>query len=271
MMCLMHDGQPYGYLKVNQKVIHVVNLAPMVGLTIELTTKLTRELEEAGVFSRDSDGCIFSRRMVRDEEIRAKRSESGHKGGNPKLKKSDLVNHIDNHIDNQTVADEDSSKHKDDLVGGNGETKRCFKTESKSLLEYLNQQANRSFRPVEEHLSLIVSRLKEPGVTIDGVKQMIDRQVRRWGNDPKFSEYLRPATLFAKSNFADYYDNRNLPVQTTVANSPKAGRKDEITLNKSSAYANLRFDDNGKVIPIYDENGNRIEEDPQVAPGLLGI
>lgn len=39
------------------------------------------ELERKGVLSRDDNGCLYSRRMVRDEEIRGKRAESGSIGG----------------------------------------------------------------------------------------------------------------------------------------------------------------------------------------------
>ena len=45
-----------------------------------------QELETAGVYSKDVDGCIYSKRMVRDEEIRRKRADGGVLGGNPALK-----------------------------------------------------------------------------------------------------------------------------------------------------------------------------------------
>lgn len=85
MLCLMHEGTPYGHLKVGSKVILPDNLARMIGLTLEETSRLVGELEEAGVFSRTTEGCIYSRRMVRDEEIREKRAKGGILGGNPAL------------------------------------------------------------------------------------------------------------------------------------------------------------------------------------------
>ena len=85
MICLMHEGTPYGHLKVMKKVIDEVNLARMVGSTIDEAIAWITELEEAGVFSRTDDGCIFSRRMVRDEQARAARAAGGKEGGNPKL------------------------------------------------------------------------------------------------------------------------------------------------------------------------------------------
>lgn len=86
ILCFMHEGSPYGYLKVNHKVILPPNLARMCGLTLEETEGCLAELAEAGIFETDADGVIFSRRMIRDEELRNKRAACGHLGGNPALK-----------------------------------------------------------------------------------------------------------------------------------------------------------------------------------------
>lgn len=108
MLCYMHEGQPYGYLKVNLKVILPVNLASMTGLTLPVCERLLQELKEAGVFGVDGAGCMFSRRMIRDEETRAKRAAGGHYGGNPALiKGKKKVNLKDNHKVNLTTEDED--------------------------------------------------------------------------------------------------------------------------------------------------------------------
>jgi len=88
MICFMHEGSPYGYLKVADKVILPSNLARMVGESIEVVADWLIELQEAGVYDIDN-GAIFSRRMIRDEELRQKRAEGGKLGGNPNLK----VNH----------------------------------------------------------------------------------------------------------------------------------------------------------------------------------
>lgn len=103
MMCVMHQSEPYGYLKVNHKVILPVNLARIVGLSLPETEGYLSELEEAGVFSRDADGAIYSRRMVRDEELRQKRRAGGTLGGNPNLTRHHKDNQKDNHKDNQKV------------------------------------------------------------------------------------------------------------------------------------------------------------------------
>lgn len=90
MLCLMHQGSEYGYLKVNNKVILSTNLARMVGATLQEVEGWLEELSSAGVYSTDDDGCIYSRRMIRDEEVRLARAAGGVLGGNPNLKKDNL-------------------------------------------------------------------------------------------------------------------------------------------------------------------------------------
>ena len=95
MICYMHEGNPYGYLKVGDKVILNTNLARMVGETLEVVEGWLKELKEANVFDID-DGAICSRRMIRDENLRKIRAAGGAKGGNPALMDKDKVNHEDN-------------------------------------------------------------------------------------------------------------------------------------------------------------------------------
>lgn len=109
MICYMHEGTPYGHLKVNHKVILPPNLARMCGLTIEETEGYLAELHDAGVYDTDESGCICSRRMLRDENLRSIRAEGGKKGGNPSLK-GGKVNLKDNLNDNLKVGNEVKQK-----------------------------------------------------------------------------------------------------------------------------------------------------------------
>jgi hypothetical protein len=92
MICFMHEGNPYGHLKVADKVILPENLARMVGETLEVVEGWLGELNHAGVFQVDEHGAIFSKRMIRDENLRQIRAAGGSKGGNPALTRSGKVN-----------------------------------------------------------------------------------------------------------------------------------------------------------------------------------
>ena len=92
MICYMHEGNPYGHLKVGDKVILAPNLARMVGETLDVVEGWLNELEQAGVYDLTSDGVICSRRMIRDENLRNIRAMGGKLGGNPALMDKGKVN-----------------------------------------------------------------------------------------------------------------------------------------------------------------------------------
>jgi len=87
LMCIAHESDNYGYLSINGKPMVAAQIARMVGEPLGRVVKLLGELDEAGVFSRDDKGCIYSRRMVKDEKIRNVRADAGRLGGNPNLLK----------------------------------------------------------------------------------------------------------------------------------------------------------------------------------------
>jgi len=87
MLCLMHEGNPYGHLKVGDKVILPDTLAKLVGASTEEVKNWLKELSLAAVFSElQRNSCIYSRRMVRDEKLRELRAKGGIKSlGNPNV------------------------------------------------------------------------------------------------------------------------------------------------------------------------------------------
>lgn len=72
MLILAHDCDPYGHLATGAKAIPDEQIARRCGCSVEEYQTLLSELERAGVFSRTSDGIIYSRRMTRDADRRAK-------------------------------------------------------------------------------------------------------------------------------------------------------------------------------------------------------
>ena len=92
MICFMHEGNPYGHLKVGNKVILPSNLCGMVGATLSDVEGWLDELKQAGVYENAEDGSILSKRMIRDENLRNMRAAGGKLGGNPSLKDNHKVN-----------------------------------------------------------------------------------------------------------------------------------------------------------------------------------
>ena len=73
----------------------------------------------------------------------------------------------------------------------------------KEIIDYLNEKTGSAYRDVDSTRRLVGSRLKE-GATVEQAKAVIDAKCLEWLNDKKMACYLRPATLFAASNFENY-------------------------------------------------------------------
>ena len=93
-----------------------------------------------------------------------------------------------------------SGKPDDSIRGEN----RKFKNEAIEALSFLNLKTGKAFRQVDSNLKPIESILKS-GVDLQDVKTVTMRKIHDWGKDPKMFEYLRPATLYRRSNFEQYY------------------------------------------------------------------
>lgn len=95
-----------------------------------------------------------------------------------------------------------------------------YSPESRVALHFLNEQTGKHFRESETSLAPINARLKEPGVDIAGVRQMITRQCLMW-KDTRMQEYLRPETLFGKEKFNSYYASKDMPVSFEDRKQPE--------------------------------------------------
>jgi len=75
--------------------------------------------------------------------------------------------------------------------------------QAKDLLSFLNTKTGRNYQPVQANLDLIKARLKE-GFTETQIRQVIAKKTREWSADDKMESFLRPKTLFNRTNFANY-------------------------------------------------------------------
>lgn len=75
MLCICAKGDPIGFLAIAGNPLDVRGVAKSAGIELTEAETLMDELAKWGVFSRDRNGRIYSRRMVRE----AKRSAEGRK------------------------------------------------------------------------------------------------------------------------------------------------------------------------------------------------
>lgn len=75
-------------------------------------------------------------------------------------------------------------------------------SQSEEVLAFLNEKTGKSFRNVPANTKIVARCIKNS--SLEEVKKVVAFKCEQWGNDPKMREYLRPATLFAVSNFENY-------------------------------------------------------------------
>ena len=78
-----------------------------------------------------------------------------------------------------------------------------YNPQAREVLEFLNAKTGRHYQPVDANLKLIVARLKE-GASVADCRAVVAKKCREWSTDEKMSDYLRPATLFNATKFAQY-------------------------------------------------------------------
>ncbi|MGA0601444.1 hypothetical protein ACO2Q3_12140 [Caulobacter sp. KR2-114] len=85
MLCLAAANEPVGLVAVGARGLDAAAIARMTGGDAAEVETLLCELETAGVFSRDRQGRIYSRRITQDARKAATARANGLRGGNPSL------------------------------------------------------------------------------------------------------------------------------------------------------------------------------------------
>lgn len=149
-----------------------------------------------------------------DEEIEKyqKKAEknrvNGKGGGRPKKPKDnpEETQMVSKQNPNETLASSQEPETKEKSLSGRpdpGDRMNGLKPVAIFLLNFLNGKTGRHYEPVPANLDPIVARLRE-GSTADDVQAVIEKKCREWLTDERMAEYLRPKTLFNRTNFANY-------------------------------------------------------------------
>ncbi len=88
------------------------------------------------------------------------------------------------------------------------------------VVELLNSLTNKKYRADEKssNYNFISARLKE-GYSVEDLKSVVKSKTDKWLNDSKMKEYLRPSTLFNKTNFENYINETHKPEVKQESNS----------------------------------------------------
>lgn len=184
LKCLMHQGTPYGYLRLTNKVIHKDNLVHILGANLEVIEPLLNELLDNEILAQDTDtGCYFYPDMIRKEEIRKKRAKGGKLGGNPALTGSDKVKQKVNLKDKRKVNQDDTPKVNQDsdneYIDDNDINNNIDKT-SEFYEEYFKKLKTGTI-----HISQFLEFSPQPELEEDAIKILI---ALKRVNCPNFNE-----------------------------------------------------------------------------------
>ena len=87
ILCLMAMAEPYGHLALNGKPMTDGEVCKILGIDVDTYKGCLYRLIEVGVCSKNGNGEVYSRRLVRDYERRVVGAKYGKQGGgNPLLK-----------------------------------------------------------------------------------------------------------------------------------------------------------------------------------------
>lgn len=174
-----------------------------------------------GEFFSQQDGYWVQKRLAEEYEhakqISEKNRENGKLGGRPR--KPDETERLSQTEPNGGAKGEanrkpDETPSPPQLQTTKPKVKNTVgqvPDDAREILLYLNSQAVRSFPPVPANIDLIAARLRD-GATADQCKQVIDRKVAEWRGDAEMSKYMRPATLFNRTKFANYVGELGAPI-----------------------------------------------------------
>ena len=123
MLCLMFECEVRGVFSTGGKPWPDGDIAAAVGGDTAENLSCIRELLTKGVASRNSAGAIFSRRLVREEQIRAARAAAGRLGGKQKASKS-VANRLAKPQQRPEDEDEDENSSSRGDAGGVAERLR---------------------------------------------------------------------------------------------------------------------------------------------------
>lgn len=76
------------------------------------------------------------------------------------------------------------------------------------VVDYLNKRTGSSYKPTTKRTRELIRARWNEGFTLEDMKKVIDLKTAEWLNDPHWSKYLRPETLFG-TKFESYLNQRH--------------------------------------------------------------
>jgi uncharacterized phage protein (TIGR02220 family) len=103
-----------------------------------------------------------------------------------------------------------------------------YHRDTRRVLMFLGEVTGKAMSELSGNMDPIDAMLRQPDVTLEGIRAMIKRQGAMWKGTKQW-ENMRPQTLFKPDLFPSYYDSRTQPILRVNGAS---GRVDKSILEK---------------------------------------
>lgn len=205
LICAMHENDRSGI--VTGPLVGLARLCRCSPEEMKISLEELKDTKTACVTDHHKKITVTNRRMERESKER-KNNKIRQAKFRKQEKKADVTEksrlHSSSSSSSSVLKTSMSGSEPDELPPEKQKSKpNGYSRQATEIIDFLNEKAGRSYRPVSTNLELVIARMKE-GYEIQDFKSVIARKVREWSGDEKMAKFLRPATLFNKTKFAQY-------------------------------------------------------------------
>lgn len=191
-------GEIYAMLNVtNSFFMSNSKLAERLNCSEPTIKRSLARLEECGFIKRNNvyDGKQIVRRTI----------SLGRINSEPRVGSTMILPPVNERSEGRVTSDPDnrtinraSNRAEEDILSGKPDH-----VPYQEILDYLNGKAGTSYRASSKATQRLIKARSNEGFKVEDFKKVIDIKMAAWKNDPKMSQYLRPATLFG-TKFESY-------------------------------------------------------------------
>lgn len=197
MLGFMWESTERGYLTINGKSVITPVIAKMLGIDITEFEEALKQMEDFDVFSMRNDGAIYSRKMVRDEELRLIKSESGKKGMKSRYG-SVITPVITNYEDESESANEKENTFKEEIEPWYLEQADFWIDRANKYYPSVNRDRNKFAKDIEKLVKIDKLTIEEVVLIQDYLAEKPDTNGFHW-----FNVIGTPGKLRERSKNAD--------------------------------------------------------------------
>ncbi len=180
---------------------------PLRSIPLSTIRKRLDNLESIGLIRRYKNNGETYLEIVEFEKYQKFRSDI--------KRKEDFPTPIEycNESDTSRNESDTTCNTKKSLVNRNRSDNKGENENIERVVKYLNEKTGKKFSVRSSETIRLINGLLNDGYKIDQFIEVIDKKVLKWGSDVKMCDYLRPTTLFRKSNFENYLNEKSPEVE----------------------------------------------------------